>query len=173
MKGHKIALSGSYSGASMEELLDSIPKHGILQLSLVGRELTLQVKSEDLDEVKKSLGKLGVENLSVLEWRKCGMTLAGSGCGSDDRELVKVSLIPAAIDEGLRLIALLNRFPVKEDAVSLMEDTVEEVLDSAGVTDALFTIQVNKKASSEKYFEAVKVAALNALFESGGVVVIE
>jgi hypothetical protein len=68
---------------------------------------------------------------------------------------------------------LLNRFPVKEDAVSLMEDTVEEVLDSAGVTDALFTIQVNKKASSEKYFEAVKVAALNALFESGGVVVIE
>jgi len=173
MKGHKIALSGSYAGASMEKLLDSIPQHGILQLSLVGREITLQVKSEDLEDVKKSLSKLGVGNLSVLEWKKCGMTLAGSGCGADDRELVKVSLIPAAIDEGLRLIALLNRHPVKDASAALMKETIEDVLDNAGITDAIFTIHVNKKASDEKYADAVKIATLNALFESGGVIGIE
>lgn len=173
MKGDKIALTGSYSGSNTEKLLEDMPPHGILQLSLVGREITLNVKSEDLDEVKKSLRKIGVGNMSILEWRKCGMTLAGSGSGLDDQELVKVNLIPAAIDEGLRLIALLNTFPLNEELVELMHSTVEEVLDNAGITDVIFTIQVNKKAKDEKYVEAVKVATLNALFESGGIVGIE
>ncbi|MFH1788344.1 MAG: hypothetical protein ABH834_03075 [Candidatus Altiarchaeota archaeon] len=173
MKGDKIALTGSYAGSNTEKLLEDMPPHGILQLSLCGREITLNVKSEDLDEVKKSLRKIGVGNLSILEWRKCGMTLAGSGSGQDDAELIKVNLIPAAIDEGLRLIALLNTLPLEEELVELMHTTVEEVLDNAGISDAIFTIQVNKKATDEKYVEAVKIATLNALFESGGVVGIE
>ncbi len=157
----------------MEKFVDNLPDRGILQLSMVGREITLQVNSEDLEEVKDKLKKLGVGNLNILEWRKCGMTLQGSGSGSDDKELVKISLIPASIDEGLRPIAFLSRFPLEEGPVEVMRDTIEDVLDSAGVTDAIYTIQVNKKAVSEKYFEAVKVAALNALFECGGVISIE
>lgn len=173
MKGHKVALTGSYGGGNVEKLFDNIPDKGILQLSLIGREITLQVKSENLDEVKKRLCKLGVGNISTLEWKKYGMTLSGSGSGSDEKELVKVSLIPAAIDEGLRLIATLNTCPVEDRLAEEMKKTVEDVLDSAGITDAIFTIQVNKKASPEKYIEAVKVACLNALFDSSGVVGIE
>jgi hypothetical protein len=126
-----------------------------------------------LDDVKKKLSKLGVGNLSILEWKKCGVTLSGSGCGSDDQELVKVSLIPAAIDEGLRLIALLSRSSVSEEFIADMKSTVEEVLDNAGITEAIYTIHINKKSGKDKYPEAVKVATLNALFDSSGVVSIE
>jgi len=45
MKGHKIALGGSYTGKT-EKLFKSLAKHGVFQFSLVGREVTIQVKSE-------------------------------------------------------------------------------------------------------------------------------
>lgn len=173
MRGHRVSLSGSYNGQSTEKLLDDLPRRGILQLNLIGREVTLYVKSENLAEVKKSLLKHGVGNISILEWRKGGMTLAGSGSGSDDEELVKVSLIPAALDEGLRMIALLNRTTLEKDTVKLMQKTVAEVLVNAGITDTLYTIQLNKKAPVDQWVESVKAATLNALFESGGVINIE
>ena len=98
---HKIALSGSFAGGNSEELLKSLAQNGTLQFSLVGREVTFQVKSENLEEVKKSLKKLGVNNINILEWRKAGITVAGSGRGTDDEEILAISLIPSTLEEGV------------------------------------------------------------------------
>jgi hypothetical protein len=60
---HSIALSGSYSGGDIEKILKCLPKTGVMQMSLVGREITLQVRSGRLDEVKDSLKCSGMEEI--------------------------------------------------------------------------------------------------------------
>jgi hypothetical protein len=171
-KGHKVALSGSYGG-SIENLLRNLHSTGVLQFSFVGRELTLQVKSEGLGKVMETLQKHGVENLTVLEWRKYGVTLAGSGAGCDEGSIVKVSLIPAALDEGIKPLAILQECKVSERLVGRCEEKVRAILADAGVTDALYTIQFNRKPKAGDYEKASQVAALNALFEAGGVINVE
>lgn len=171
-KGHKVALSGSYSG-SIENLLNKLPPVGVLQFSFVGREITLQVKSENLDKALDTLKKHGVGNLTVLEWQKYGVTLAGSGAGSDDDSLVRVSLIPANLDEGVKLLAVLEESEIKEDILHKVDDRINGILSDAGVTDALYTVYFKKTPGGGDYVKAAEVATLNALFESGGVVNIE
>jgi len=104
---HKVALCGSYSKGNAEKLFKDLPHKGILQLSLVGREITLQVMSEDLDNIKKSLEKLGVENIDILQWSKTGVTLSSSGRGKDNENVITVSLIPSELDDGVRALAFI------------------------------------------------------------------
>lgn len=171
-KGHKVALSGSYGG-NIEHLLKNLHSSGVLQFSFVGREITLQVKSESLEKVMETLQKHGVENLTVLEWRKYGVTLAGSGAGCDENGIVKVSLIPAALDEGVKSLAVIEECKVSEKLVNKCEEKVQSILADAGVTDALYTMQFNKKPKAGDYAKAAQIAALNALFEAGGVISVE
>ncbi len=170
---HKVSLSGSYASGSTENLFKKLTHDGILQLSLIGREITLQVRSDDLEEIKEILDKAGVDNLSILDWSKCGTTLSGSGAGSDDSETIKVSLIPSALDEGVRCLAILSEFKFGDRTMRKMENTMKSILTDAGVTDALYTIRILKEASEQDYVKCIKIAAVNALFEAGGVVNIE
>jgi len=170
---HKVALSGSYSGGNTEKLLKELSRRGMLQLSLVGREITLQVRSDSLDDIKKSLNKLGIDNINILEWKKCGITLSGSGSGTDSDEIVNVSLIPSTLDEGLRTLAVLCEFNIDDNILNKIESRINEILTAAGVTDAIYTIQIKKQTSEREYLRSVEVATLNALFDSGGLVDIE
>jgi hypothetical protein len=172
VKGQKVALGGSYSGDT-GELFKSLTHDDILQFSLIGREVTLQVKSESLDEIIKTLGKLGVNNISILEWKKCGTTLAGSGCSADDAEILNVSLIPSALGQGLRPLSVTQKMPLERKVYVEMLVNLESVLVDAGVSDVLYAIQVEKEVSKKEYMDAVRDATLNALFNAGGVVGIE
>jgi len=169
---HIIALSGSYSG-NPEELFKTLPRDGILQMALIGREVTLQLRSENLDGVKDSLKNLGVSNLNILEWKKAGVTLSNPGNGVDNNGILRVSLIPSALDEGLRPLAFLCEFEVKEGILEKIRARLEEILDDAGLTDAIYTIHIRKEADEEDYVNSTMVATLNALFEAGGVVSID
>ncbi|MFH1054659.1 MAG: hypothetical protein V1744_01045 [Candidatus Altiarchaeota archaeon] len=172
MKGHKVALGGSFSGDSCD-LFKSIPHEGILQFSLVGREVSLQIRSENLDEVLKSLKNLGVNNLSILEWKKYGTTLAGSGSSTDDAEILSVSLIPSALGEGLRPLSVMQKASIERKLYIEMLANIEALIIDAGVTDALYALQIEKTAEREKYLAAVREATFNAIFNSGGVVGLE
>jgi len=170
-KGHKVALSGSYSG-NIQKLLNNLQSTGVLQFSSLGREITLQVKSENLEKAMEALRKQGVGNLSVLEWRKYGVTIAGSGAGTDDEELVKVSLIPANLDEGVKSLAAIADFDLSEEFIYEVDDRIKGILEDAGVTDTLYTVQFKKQEKGD-YLKASEVATLNALFEAGGLINIE
>ncbi len=172
MKGHKIALGGSYTGKT-EKLFKSLAKHGVFQFSLVGREVTIQVKSEELEDVIKSLNKLGVDNINILEWRKYGTTVSASGSGSDDNDLISVSLIPSTLGDGLRALSMMSKIDVEDILKDKLSEKVVEELTKAGITDVLYVVQVDGKSSAEGYIEAVKESALNALFNAGGLVGIE
>jgi hypothetical protein len=172
MKGHKVALGGSYSGDT-GALFRNLTHDGVLQFSLVGREVTLQIQSENMDEVVKSLNKMGVQNLSILEWKKCGTTLAGSGCGHDDKEILNVSLIPSALGGGLRPLSVTQKMPLDRKLYIEMLANLEVVVIDAGVSDLLYAVQIEKQESRETYLEAVRAATLNALFNAGGVVGLE
>ena len=169
---HIVAMSGSYNGNS-DTLFTSLPRSGILQMSLIGREVTLHLRSENLDEVKNSLKKLGVDNLCMLEWKKSGVTLSNPGKGIDNKEMIMVSLIPSALDEGLRPLAFLCEFELDEEILMKVRARVEEILDDAGLTDAIYTIHIKKEADLEEYLNSTMVATLNALFEAGGVASID
>ncbi|MFH0859579.1 MAG: hypothetical protein V1921_00090 [Candidatus Altiarchaeota archaeon] len=172
MKSHKVALSGSYSG-NIEKLFKSLGHEGVLQFSLIGRDITLQVKSEKLDDIKKSLSRLGVDNIGILEWKKYGMSLCNSGMGDDDETMIRVVLIPTALDEGIRCLAFLTPYSMSKEGEKKITARVEDILSKAGITDSLYTIQLKKESTVDKYLNAVETATLNALFESGGVVNIE
>ncbi|MBU0761802.1 MAG: hypothetical protein KKD39_02150 [Candidatus Altiarchaeota archaeon] len=88
-RGHKVFIGGSYSG-NTSELLDGLVNDSILHFSNVGREFTVQVRSEDLVSVIDSLKKLGVDNINILEWKKYGTTIANSGSSQDEKELVNI-----------------------------------------------------------------------------------
>ncbi|MFZ2455473.1 MAG: hypothetical protein WAX07_03250 [Candidatus Altiarchaeia archaeon] len=170
---HSIALSGSYSGGDIEKILKCLPKTGVLQMSLVGREITLQVRSGRLDEVKDSLKTLGVNNINVLEWKKSGVTLSGSGRGESKDKSVVVSFIPSALDEGLKALAFMGAEGIDEKFAEKAGAKVEDILREAGVTDAMYTIQIKKKASEKRLLEDLTLASLDAIFEAGGVADIE
>ncbi|MFH1403287.1 MAG: hypothetical protein ABIH11_03355 [Candidatus Altiarchaeota archaeon] len=172
MKGHKVALGGSYSG-NTAKLFKSLSKHGVLQFSLVGREVTLQVKSETLDDVIASLNKLGVDNINILEWKKYGTTVTASGSGSDNDEVVNVSLIPSTLGEGLRQLSTLLRVKIDDNVRERLIQEIEETLVNAGVTDVLYVLQVDGESSEDDYVNAVREASLNALFNAGGIMGIE
>lgn len=170
---HKIALSGSYAGGNTEKLFKGLSQDEILQLSLVGREITLQVRSENLEEVRKALQKQGIDNLSIIEWTRMGITVGGSGTGNDIGEIINVSLIPSVLGEGLHPLAFLHEFSVKKAIIEKIEKRVEEVLRKAGMTDVIYIVQLKKKDRDEQYVKAAEAATLKALFEAGGVVTIE
>ncbi|MBD3389273.1 MAG: hypothetical protein GF416_09270 [Candidatus Altiarchaeales archaeon] len=172
MKGHKVALGGSFSG-NTSDLFKNLPQDDILQFSLCGREVQLQVKSEKLDDVIKSLNKLGVSNLSILEWRKYGTTVAGSGSSIDEDGILNISLIPSALGDGLRPLSVTQRLPLDRKLYIEMLANLEAVLLDAGVSEVLYAVQIEKDVGREDYINAVRDAALNALFNSGGVVGIE
>jgi hypothetical protein len=172
MKGNKVALGGSYSGDS-GDLFRNLTDDGILQFSLVGREVTLQVKSENLDDVIKSLGKLGVNNINILEWKKCGTTLAGSGCSPDSADILNVSLIPSALGGGLRPLSVTHKVELDRNLYIELIANIEVSLTDAGLTDVLYVLLIEKDATREKYVAAVREATMNALFNAGGIVGIE
>ncbi len=127
----------------------------------------------NLDEVKESLKKIGVDNLNILEWKKAGVTLSNPGKGVDNKETIMVSLIPSALDEGIRPLAFLCEFELGEKILMKVRARVEEILDDAGLTDAIYTIHIKKEADLEEYLNSTMVATLNALFEAGGVASID
>jgi hypothetical protein len=170
---HSIALSGSYSGGDIEKILKCLPKTGVMQMSLVGREITLQVRSGRLDEVKDSLKALGVNNINVLEWKKSGVTLAGSGRGTSKDKTVIVSFIPSALDEGLKALAFMGTLDTDEKLADKASAKVEEILQEAGVTDAMYTIQIKKEIHEKRLLEDITLASLDAIFDAGGVADIE
>lgn len=170
---HKIALSGSYAGGNTETLFKGLSHDDILQLSLVGREITLQVRSENLDEVTKTLQKHGIENISIIEWKKSGITVSNSGTGSDIKETLSISLIPSVLGEGLQNLAFLNQFPVKKTTAEKIERKVQEILRKAGITDIMYIVQLKKKEKEAGYLASAEAATLRALFEAGGVVSLE
>jgi len=172
MKGHKVAIGGSYSG-DMEGLFKSLPHDGILQFSLVGREVTLQVHSENLESILKSLNNLGVNNLSILEWKKYGTTVAGSGSSPDEGTVLNVSLLPSSLGGGLRPLSVTHKVPVDRKLYIEMIANIEAFLADAGVTDALYALQIEKETSRQEYVDAVRSAVFNALFASGGIVALE
>lgn len=172
MKGHKVALGGSYSG-NTGVLFKSLPREDILQFSLIGREVTLQVKSEKLEGIMKSLKKAGVHNLNILEWKKYGTTVAGSGASADDDGILNISLIPSTLGEGLRPLSVTQRVDLDRKLYIEMLANLEAVLVDAGVSDILYAMQVEKDVTKDKYISAVRDAVLNALFNAGGVVGIE
>ena len=170
---YSVALSGSYHGRNMEDLFKKLSMDGILQMSLVGREITLQVRSENLEGVKEHLSRLGISNITVLEWKKSGMTLSDSGCGIDDNKILKVSLIPSVKGEGIRQLAILCEFEIDKEIMEDISLKIEELLEDAGVTDALYTVYIVEKADKDRYIASVAVATLNAIFDSGGIVNID
>ena len=171
-KGHKISLGGSYTG-NLSDLFLNIAHEGILQFVNVGREFTLQVKSENFDEIVKSLEKQGVENVNILEWKKYGTTIASSGSSPDAGEILNVSLIPSALGSGLRPLSVNQKIEMDRKLYIEMLATIEAVLMDAGISDALYALQIDKEVSRSKYLEAIHESTLNALFNSGGVVGIE
>jgi len=170
---HKIALSGSYAGGSTEKLFEGLSRDDILQLSLVGREITLQVRSENLDEIRKALEKQGIGNISIIEWRKSGITVGNSGTGTDMGDIINVSLIPSVLGEGLHPLAFLHEFSVKKTLIEGIETQVEDVLNSAGITDVMYIVHLKKKDCEDRCLKAAQAATLKAIFEAGGVVTIE
>lgn len=170
---HKVAISGSFSGPNAEHLFEHIPNKGILQMALVGREITLQVLSENLDDVKKSLKNFGVNNITTLEWRKVGMTLSNSGRGEDDKKSLSVSLIPSALGEGLRMLAFVCQFDVGNSAIKEIEASVLDVISNAGITDAIYIVEIKKQIKGTDYVDLVRIATLNAIFNAGGIEAIE
>jgi len=171
-RGHKLSLGGSYPG-NPSDMFRAIDHGGILQFVNVGREFTLQIKSEDFEEVAKSLKKLGVDNINILEWKKFGTTIASSGSSPDEEAMVNVSLIPSALGTGLKPMSVSHKVELDKKLYIKMLANIEAILSDAGVTDALYAMQVDKKSEKEEYLEAVRDATLNALFNSGGVVSIE
>lgn len=168
-----VALSGSYHGKHVEDIFKDLPMDGILHMSLIGREITLQVSSENLEKVKKNLAKLGVNNIAVLEWRKTGITVSEPGLGTDENKTIKVSLIPSVKGEGVKQLAILSDFEVDSETTEKVSEKIEEILENAGVTEALYTVHFLEKASEEEYLTGASVATLNALFDSGGIINLE
>jgi len=170
---HTVALCGSYGGGDVEKLLDFFSRTGIMQMSLVGREITLHVHSGNLDEIKNSLTRLGMSNLSIMEWKKTGVTLSGPGRGTDNGKTLNLSLIPSTVDEGLKPLAFLCEESMDEKTVERLSEKVEDILQEAGVTNALYTVHIKGKAEEKDLMEAITTATLNAIFDAGGVVSID
>jgi hypothetical protein len=168
VKGNKIALAGSFSGDT-GKLFRSLPLDDIFHLSLVGRELSLQVRGEKLEEVMKALRKLGVSNLNVQEWKRYGVTVAGSGSAADDDKLLSVSVMPATLGTGMRPLSVPQSVQIDRKLYVELIVNLEVALGDAQVTDAIYILKVEKQASREKYVDAVKAAALAALFDAGGI----
>ena len=170
---HLIALSGSYVGGNTEKLFKGLSQDEILQFSLVGREITLQVRGENLEQVRSALEKHGIDNISIIEWKKLGITVGSSGTGSDAGDIVNVSLVPSILGDGLHSLAFLHEFSMKQTMVEKIEHKVQDVLKNAGITDVMYIIRLKKKDREEQYLKAAEAATLKALFESGGVVTLE
>jgi hypothetical protein len=170
---YSVALSGSYHGRCVEDIFKEMHTEGILHMSLIGREITMQVKSEDLEKVKKNLAKMGVSNVSILEWKKTGLTLSDPGLGVDENKLIKVSIIPSVKGEGVKQLAVLADFDIDQKTIDAVGDKIEEILENAGVTEALYTVHIMQKSADADYLASASVATLNALFDSGGIVNLE
>jgi molybdopterin biosynthesis enzyme MoaB len=73
----------------------------------------------------------------------------------------------------LKALAFLGTEDNDEKLAEKAGAKVEEILQEAGVTDAMYTIQIKKKVTEKKLLEDLTLASLDAIFDAGGVSDIE
>ncbi len=173
MTNYRIAISGSYTGHNIGKLFENLSKYEVLSMSLIGREITLNLKSENIEKITDSLRSMGMDNLNVLQWEKYGLTVSCSGFASDEEKTVKVSLMPSALGEGIKSLAVQSDIGLKKETTDNLEKLLVSVLEHAGITDALYILRINKKSDDKKYASAVRDATIKAVYKAGGVTKIE
>lgn len=170
-----ITLTGAANGhdAPTEEVLARIVNAGAFRASIVGRELSVETSQKELDDIKFALKTLGIREIKIRESRKLEITVSRVGKGTDPKGAVEVSIMPATRLTGLKLLDVVysNGFSADkahDDIVREYPAVVREVMNNAGVTDALFTVKLVKNVKDIN--TALEMAAIESLIDAEGLV---
>jgi len=160
-----------YDSTKTEDILKRLVELGAFSSAIASREIVIELPVDRVDEAKDMLKRFRVTDLKVRETRIIETTVTQAGTGTDPDEVVRVSLAPAARAAGFKLVHI-DIAATKEKNVRELEQIyanfVRFVLQKAGVTDVLCSVEVLKKRDDME--SALEMATKNALFNSNGTI---
>ncbi|MCK5474793.1 MAG: hypothetical protein KAI53_05290 [Candidatus Aenigmarchaeota archaeon] len=155
-----------------EEILQRIIKAGASNAAVMSREIQVQCPAQKLQVVKAVLDELMISEVKVKESSIIETTVAQSGSASDPKKSLKVSLAPASRMCGKKMLSVMlsegyfiNDGEVS-DYVTRSKNVINQVLEKAGVTDCLISVELRKK--TENIDRALELATVGALLETNG-----
>lgn len=156
-----------------ENIMLRLIENGASKVKYKNNRLILNCSEKDMDNIKQLFEKDNID-FNITSAKIFDTTLINSGAGSDPDNCVEVTLIPAPRLTRLKLLDIIftkelkiNKKPENEDFIRLYPPLVRNILKNGGVTDAIFTIRFMDLETNLD--EAVRIASINALTESGGV----
>lgn len=171
-----VRLTGTiYDHVKSEDILKEMVEVGAFNAAVASRELVVEASIDKLEDVKDALKRLKVTDIRVRETRLVETTVTQSGTGKDPDDIVKVYLAPAARVVGQKILKVLiegkARGPEKEEELAnIYGKFVRYVLQKAGVTDVVYSVEVLKKKSHEDMEKALELATINAIMAANGII---
>lgn len=170
-------LTGSiYDQIRSEDVLKKIVEAGACNAAVASREIVIEVPFDRLEEIKDMLRRFKVTDIKVRETKLVETTVTQAGIGKDPDDTVRVSLAPAARVVGQRLmkVTLDGRIKssgdTKEELAQIYSRFVRYVLQKAGVSDVIYSIEVLKKKSEEEMERALELATISAILNANGII---
>lgn len=169
-----VRLTGTlYDHLKCEDILRKIIDSGAYTATIASREIVIEAPLERLDEIKDLLRKLRINDVRVREAHLIESTVTQSGVGKDADEVVRVNLAPASRVVGYRLLNIFIDPKIcgdkkAEELSNIYNNFVKYILQKAGVTDVVYSIEVLKKRDDME--AALEEATINAIMAANGII---
>lgn len=170
-----IKLAGTLNdGFANEDILLKLLDAGAYTAAIMSREVVVEMPKKNMNSIKETLKAMHISDIKVREASIIESTVSHAGDGTDPNKCIKISMAPGTRLTGVKFLGMTFTKGFKDNTItdtdiliSNSQKTVKNILDKAGVTDVLVSVEFRKTA--EDLDVALELATINTLVSTNGI----
>lgn len=170
-----IKLAGTLNdGFANEDILLKLLDAGAYTAAIMSREVVVEVPKKNMNSIKDTLKTMHISDIKVREASIIESTVSHAGDGTDPNKCIKISMAPGTRLTGVKFLGMTFTKGFKDSTItdtdiliSNSQNTVKNILDKAGVTDVLVSVEFRRTADDIDV--ALELATINTLVSTNGI----
>ena len=170
-----IKLAGTLNdGFANEDILLKLLDAGAYTAAIMSREVVVEVPKKNMHSIKETLKAMHVSDIKAKEASIIESTVSHAGDGTDPDKCIRISMAPGTRLTGVKFLGMTftkgfkdTSFTDTDILISNSQKTVKNILDKAGVTDVLVSVEFRK--ISQELDVALELATINTLVSTNGI----
>ncbi len=170
-----IKLAGTLNdGFANEDILLKLLDAGAYTAAIMSREVVVEMPKKNMNSIKETLKAMHISDIKVREASIIESTVSHAGDGTDPNKCIKISMAPGTRLTGVKFLGMTFTKGFKDSTItdtdiliSNSQKTVKNILDKAGVTDVLVSVEFRRTA--EDIDVALELATINTLVSTNGI----
>ena len=170
-----IKLAGTLNdGFANEDILLKLLDAGAYTAAIMSREVVVEMPKKNMNSIKETLKAMHISDIKVREASIIESTVSHAGDGTDPNKCIKISMAPGTRLTGVKFLGMTFTKGFKDSTItdtdiliSNSQKTVKNILDKAGVSDVLVSVEFRRTA--EDIDVALELATINTLVSTNGI----